>query len=102
MLDSENQKQSLTDAFEQMSFTDAFDAFQECLGILENFRKFTGKYLCLSLCFNKIAGLQLGILYKADPDPDSVLQKKGTPDLQKKRTLQQNLLYQLKDHFRQV
>ena len=51
------------------------------IGILENFRKFTGKYLCLSLGLNKIAGLQLGILYKADPDPDSVLQKNGTPSL---------------------
>ena len=32
------------------------------------------------------------ILYKADPDPD----------LQKKRTLYQNLLYELKTHFRQI
>ena len=42
-----------------------------------------------------------GILYKADPDPDPDpdLQKKQTPDLQKKRTLYQNLLYDLKTYF---
>ena len=42
MLDSKNQKQS---------FRDAFD-----IGILENF---TRKYLCWSLFFNKVPGLQL-------------------------------------------
>ena len=28
-------------------------------GILKNFAKFTGKYLCQSLFFNKVAGLSL-------------------------------------------
>ena len=28
-------------------------------GVLENFGNFTGKYLCWSLFFNKVAGLQL-------------------------------------------
>ena len=45
MLDSENQKQSLADAFESW--------------LLENFPYFTGKYLSWSLFFNKVAGLQL-------------------------------------------
>ena len=45
ILDSENQKQSLTDAFNK--------------GVLENFAYFTRKYLCWSLFFNKVAGLQL-------------------------------------------
>ena len=29
------------------------------VGVLENFANFTGKYLCWSLFFNKVAGLQL-------------------------------------------
>ena len=29
------------------------------MGVLENFANFTGKYLCWSLFFNKVAGLQL-------------------------------------------
>ena len=45
MLDSENQKQPLTDAFEY-----------RCS---RNFADFTGKYLCWSLFFNKVTGLQL-------------------------------------------
>ena len=28
-------------------------------GVLKNFAKFTGKYLCQSLSFNKVAGLSL-------------------------------------------
>ena len=28
-------------------------------GVLRNFAKFTGKYLCQSLFFNKVTGLQL-------------------------------------------
>ena len=39
-----------------------------------------------------------GKLYKADPDPDPELEKKWTPDLQKKRTLYQNLLYEIKTY----
>ena len=33
-------------------------------GVLENFAKFTGKHLCQSLFFNKVAGLRLAILLK--------------------------------------
>ena len=40
-----------------------------------------------------------GILYKADPDPDPNLQKKQTPDFQKKGTLYQHLLHEKKTHF---
>ena len=32
--------------------------------VLENFAKFTGKYLCLSLFFNKVAGLRPATLLK--------------------------------------
>ena len=31
-------------------------------GVLSNFTKFTGKQLCQSLFFNKVAGLRLAIL----------------------------------------
>ena len=31
-------------------------------GVYENFAKFTGKHLCQSLFFNKVAGLRLGKL----------------------------------------
>ena len=41
----------------------------------------------------------IDILYKAEPDPDPGLQQKWTLDLQEKRTLHQNLLYELKTHF---
>ena len=30
-------------------------------GVLRNFAKFTGKYLCQSLYFNKVAGLSYGL-----------------------------------------
>ena len=33
-------------------------------GVLENFVKFTGKHLCYSLFFNKVAGLSLQFYYK--------------------------------------
>ena len=33
-------------------------------GVLENFAKFTGKHLCQSLFFNKVAGLVLVTLLK--------------------------------------
>ena len=33
-------------------------------GVLRNFAKFRGKYLCQSLLFNKFAGLRPGILFK--------------------------------------
>ena len=33
-------------------------------GVLKNFAKFTGKHLCQSLFFNKVAGLRLAILLK--------------------------------------
>ena len=33
-------------------------------GVLRNFAKFTGKHLCQSLFFNKVAGLRRGILLK--------------------------------------
>ena len=36
-----------------------------CLkGIPKNFAKFTGKHLCQSLFFNKVAGLRTAILFK--------------------------------------
>ena len=35
-------------------------------GVLENFTKFTGKHLCWSLFFNKVAGLR----------PESILKKR--------------------------
>ena len=35
-------------------------------GILKNFSKFTGKHLCQSLFFNKVAGLRPAILLKRD------------------------------------
>ena len=34
------------------------------IGVLKNFAKFTGKHLCQSLFFNKVAGLRLAILLK--------------------------------------
>ena len=33
-------------------------------GVLRNFAKFTGKHLCQSLFFNKVAGLRLATLLK--------------------------------------
>ena len=33
-------------------------------GVLRNFAKFTGKYLCQSLFFNKVAGLRSATLFK--------------------------------------
>ena len=33
-------------------------------GVLRNFTKFTGKHLCQSLFFNKVAGLRLATLLK--------------------------------------
>ena len=37
---------------------------QSSRGVLENFTKFTGKHLCQSLFFNKIAGLKPATLLK--------------------------------------
>ena len=34
-------------------------------GVYENFTKFTGKHLCQSLFFNKVAGLRLGKLRRS-------------------------------------
>ena len=36
-------------------------------GALRNFAKFTGKHLCQSLSFNKVAGLSLATLSKKEP-----------------------------------
>ena len=36
-------------------------------GVLRNFTKFTGKHLCQSLFYNKVAGL-LQLYYKRDSD----------------------------------
>ena len=37
-------------------------------GVLKNFTKFTGKHLCQSLFFNKVAGLRpAALLKKRDP-----------------------------------
>ena len=55
--------------------------------------------------FNSVADIKsrtIGILYKADPDPDLHLQKKRTTDLQKKRSLYQNSLYDLKFIFDKI
>ena len=38
------------------------------IGVLENFAKFTGKYLCESLFFNKVAGLRSATLFKRETD----------------------------------
>ena len=38
------------------------------IGVLENFAKFTGKYLCESLFFNKVAGLRSATLFKTETD----------------------------------
>ena len=35
-------------------------------GVLRNFTKFTGKYLCQSLFFNKVAGLRPATLLKRE------------------------------------
>ena len=35
-------------------------------GVLRNFAKFTGKHLCQSLFFNKVAGLRPATLLKKD------------------------------------
>ena len=35
-------------------------------GVFKNFAKFTGKHLCQSLFFDKVAGLQLTTLLKRD------------------------------------
>ena len=37
------------------------------IGGLRNFTKFTGKHLCQSLFFNKVAGLRPATLFKKDP-----------------------------------
>ena len=37
-------------------------------GVLRNFTKFTGKHLCKSLLFNKVAGLRPTTLLKRDSD----------------------------------
>ena len=42
------------------------------------------------------------IIYQAAPDPDLDLQKKRNPDLQKKPTLHQISLYELKTNFRKI
>ena len=36
-------------------------------GVPRNFAKFTGKYLCQSLFFNKVAGLRQHLFYRAPP-----------------------------------
>ena len=33
-------------------------------GVLKNFAKFTGKYLCQNIFFNKVVGIRLAILLK--------------------------------------
>ena len=42
-------------------------------GVLKNFTKFTGKYLCWSLLFNKVAGLRPATLLKGDSNTGSFL-----------------------------
>ena len=39
-------------------------------GVFQNFSKFTGKYLCQSLFFNKVAGLTLAFLFKKKSERD--------------------------------
>ena len=41
--------------------------------VLKNFAKFTGKYLCQSLFFNKVTGLRPTTLLKRDSDTDVLL-----------------------------
>ena len=38
--------------------------------VLQNFAKFTGKYLCQSLFFNKVVGLSLQLYWKRDSGTD--------------------------------
>ena len=45
--------------------TKALKVFYE-KGVLKNFVQFTGKHLCQSLFFNKVAGLRPAILFKKD------------------------------------
>ena len=42
-------------------------------GVLKNFTKFTGKHLCQSLFFNKVAGLRPATLLKRDSGADVFL-----------------------------
>ena len=42
-------------------------------GVLKNFTKFTGKHLCQSLFFNKVAGLRPATLLKRDCGADVFL-----------------------------
>ena len=58
------------------SFQNFMDDFSTCRsshpevfckkGVLRNFPKFTGKYLCQSLFFNKVVGLRPGIFIKKE------------------------------------
>ena len=58
------------------SFQNFMDEFSTCRsshpevfckkGVLRNFPKFTGKYLCQSLFFNKVVGLRPGIFIKKE------------------------------------
>ena len=43
------------------------------IGVLRNFAKFTGKYLCQSLFFNIVAGLRSATLPKRDSGTDVFL-----------------------------
>ena len=54
-------------------------------GVLENFAKFTGKHLCESLFFNKVAALS----------PVTLLKKRLWPDLSLRilRNFQEHLFY---------
>ena len=46
--------------FDMKVFTEVFRE----KGVLRSFAKFTGKYLCQSLCFNKVTGLRLATILK--------------------------------------
>ena len=50
--------------FDSFKYRSSHRRFSIRKGVLRNFAKFRGKYLCQSLLFNKFAGLRPGILFK--------------------------------------
>ena len=50
--------------FEVMHYRSSHRRCSIKICVLENFAKFTGKHLCQSLFFNKVAGLRLATLFK--------------------------------------
>ena len=56
------ERATIVPAFQNLVIYDDRSSYQGCSinkGVLRNSAKFTGKYLCQSLFFNKVAGLGL-------------------------------------------